>query len=368
MPSPVLEMTSKRTALYDQHVARGARMVSFGGWELPLHYGSQMKEHHHVRRDAGVFDVSHMTVIDVGGRDARAYLRHLLAADVAALNMPGRALYGCMLNEQGGILDDLIVYWLSESRFRLVANAATRDKDLAWMRLHAGEYAVELTARNELAMLAVQGPNARARLLDVLDADKHAVVTRLRYYEAVESSDTCIARTGYTGEDGFEIMLPEAQAPELWQQLVNAGVAPAGLGARDTLRLEAGLNLYGADMSEDVTPLECGLAWTVALESRRDFIGRAALLEQRVNGIRRERVGLLVEGRSVPRAHQKVFFGRAGEGEVTSGTFSPTIGAPIALARVPASSGERCEVESRGKRLEARVVKPPFVRHGKPRH
>jgi aminomethyltransferase len=359
-------MTRKRTALYAQHVASGARMVAFAGWELPLHYGSQLEEHHCVRREAGVFDVSHMTMIDVTGRDARAYLRHLLAADIAGVNMFGRALYSCMLNEQGGIVDDLIVYCLAENRFRVVANAATREKDLAWMRRHAQDYTLTLSVCANTAMLAVQGPDARARLLAVLGSEDRARVERLKYFDVAELPHACIARTGYTGEDGFELMLPDVHAPALWQRLVNMGVAPAGLGARDTLRLEAGLNLYGSDMDDDTTPAECGLGWTVSLGSERDFVGRQALVKKNRIGVVRKRVGLVIEDRGVPRAHQKVIADGTGEGEVTSGTFSPTLGVSIALARVPTATGGTCEVENRGRRLKARVVKPPFVRHGKP--
>jgi aminomethyltransferase len=307
-----------------------------------------------------------MTVIDVVGSQARAYLSHVVASDMAKLKMAGHALYGCMLKEKGGIVDDLIVYYFTDERFRVVTNAATREKDLAWMMLHARHYEVRLAPHDGLAMLAVQGPGSRLRLLALLDADDRVIVEALKPFMAAELRDMFVARTGYTGEDGFEMMLPNASAPTLWQSLIDAGVAPAGLGARDTLRLEAGLNLYGKDMNEDVSPLECGLAWTVNLESERDFIGRSALVEQRARGVARKRVGLIAEGRSVPRAHQRVFVGTVGEGEITSGAFSPTLGTPIALARVPAATSENCEVEIRGQRIRMRVVKPPFVSHAQP--
>lgn len=341
-------------------------MIDFGGWDLPLHYGSQLEEHHRVRRAAGLFDVSHMTIIDLGGREARAYLCYLLAND--ATEDRARAFYSCMLNEHGGIVDDLIVYDLTPDRFRVVANAATREKDMAWMKRHAQSFDVELTVREDLAMLAIQGPRARARLLTVLDTDDLGVAVKLARFQVAELAGVCIARTGYTGEDGFEIMLPGASAPMLWRRLIAAGAAPVGLGARDTLRLEAGLNLYGADMDESVSPLECGLGWTVNWETDRDFIGRAALLAQRARGVERKRVGLIAAGRSIPRAHQRVAVDGRGEGEITSGSFSPTLGVPIALARVPATTGELCEVESRGRRISARVIDPPFVRQGQPRH
>jgi aminomethyltransferase len=360
-------MDSQQTALYATHLVSGGRMVNFCGWELPLHYGSQIEEHHRVRRDAGVFDISHMTIIDVSGRNARAYLRNLLAADVAVLRASGEALYACMLNEKGGIIDDLIVYYLAEDHFRVVANAATRAKDLAWMRLLASDKQVAVTARDDLAMLAVQGPGARDKLLTLLDAGDRNIVEGLASFEAAELGGMWVARTGYTGEDGFEIALPDVQALTLWQDLVDLSATPAGLGARDTLRLEAGLNLYGADMTDDVSPLECALGWTVNLKSERDFIGRAALLEQRNGGIKRKRVGLIVEGRGVPRAHQRVIVDNLGEGEVTSGTFSPCLKVPIALARIPLPTGRLCEVEMRGRRIRAQIVKPPFVHRGLPR-
>jgi aminomethyltransferase len=339
-------------------------MVNFAGWEMPLHYGSQIEEHHRVRRDAGLFDVSHMSLIDVEGRQARAYLRRLLAADVAKLKAPGRAIYGCMLNDDGGIMDDLIVYCLVDGRYRVVANAATRIKDLEWMALQARKHEVSLSTRDDLAMLALQGPGAQARLSSILSAQERAIMESLGRFEVAELGDTTVARTGYTGEDGFEISLPVAAAPSLWQRLIKADVAPAGLGARDTLRLEAGLNLYGLDMADEVSPLECGLAWTVSFDSGRDFIGRAGLEKQRASGIKRKRAGLIVQARIVPRAHQKVFVHDVGEGKITSGTFSPTLGVPIALALVPTATGQECEVESRGQRHKARVIKPPFVRDG----
>ncbi|MGI8739137.1 MAG: glycine cleavage system aminomethyltransferase GcvT [Gammaproteobacteria bacterium] len=355
----------KQTALHEKHLEHGARMVNFGGWELPLHYGSQIEEHRRVRRDAGVFDVSHMTIIDITGAGARAYLRHLLAAEIDAMSMPGRALYSCMLNPRGGVIDDVIVYYTGQDRYRVVANAATRDRVLAWTTELARDHSVKPKVADDLAMLAVQGPAARARLVAQLDRDTSPIAERLGYFHVAEIGETWIARTGYTGEDGFEVLLPAAAAPALWQRLVDAGAAPAGLGARDSLRLEAGPNLYGAEMNEDITPLQCGLAWTISWQPERDFVGRRALTQEREAGVTRKRIGLVVERRGVPRAQQKVLFETGEEGEVTSGGFSPTLGVPIALARVPITAGECCEVESRGQRLPARVVRPPFVRNGK---
>ena len=357
----------QRTPLYDLHVALGAKLVDFGGWDMPLHYGSQVEEHHQVRQDCGVFDVSHMTVVDVAGAEAQAFLRRLLANDVARLEAPGKALYSAMLNEAGGIIDDLIVY-RSAAGYRLVVNAATHDKDLAWMRAQSEGFAVELHERDDLAMLAVQGPHALERCAELVTPPRASLIRTLQPFHGQAEGDWFIARTGYTGEDGLEILLPADEAPSLLNDLVGAGIAPVGLGARDTLRLEAGLNLYGQDMDETVTPQAANLGWTVAWEpAERDFIGRAALEAQRAaGGAETKLVGLVLEERGVLRAHQAVRVEGLGDGEITSGSFSPTLGKSIALARVPAGTGERAEVEIRGKWYPVRVVKPAFVRHGKP--
>ncbi|QPI09472.1 glycine cleavage system aminomethyltransferase GcvT [Stutzerimonas stutzeri] len=355
----------QRTPLYDQHLALGAKMVDFGGWDMPLHYGSQVEEHHQVRRDCGVFDVSHMTVVDVAGDQASAYLQHLLANDVARLKSPGRALYSAMLNERGGVIDDLIVY-LTDWGYRLVVNASTRDKDLAWMQAQAADFAVEINERPQLAMLAIQGPHARARTAELVSQARGTLVQELKPFQGLAEGDWFIGRTGYTGEDGLEIILPAEQAPDFLSELVGAGIPPIGLGARDTLRLEAGLNLYGQDMTEEVSPLAANMGWTVAWEpAERDFVGRAALEQQRAQGDLPKLVGLVLEERGVLRAHQVVRVNGVGDGEITSGSFSPTLGKSIALARVPAGTAERAEVEIRGKWYPVRVVQPTFVRHGK---
>ncbi len=355
----------QRTPLYDQHLALGAKMVDFGGWDMPLHYGSQVEEHHQVRRDCGVFDVSHMTVVDVAGDQASAYLQHLLANDVARLKSPGRALYSAMLNERGGVIDDLIVY-LTDWGYRLVVNASTRDKDLAWMQAQAADFAVEINERPQLAMLAVQGPHARTRTAELVSQARATLIQELKPFQGLAEGDWFIGRTGYTGEDGLEIILPAEQAPDFLSELVGAGIPPIGLGARDTLRLEAGLNLYGQDMTEEVSPLAANMGWTVAWEpAERDFVGRAALEQQRAQGDLPKLVGLVLEERGVLRAHQVVRVNGVGDGEVTSGSFSPTLGKSIALARVPAGTAERAEVEIRGKWYPVRVVQPTFVRHGK---
>ncbi len=355
----------KRTPLYDLHVAAGARIVDFGGWDMPVVYGSQIEEHHAVRRDAGMFDVSHMCAVDLRGAGARALLLRLLANDVARLSQPGKALYSCMLRPDGGVIDDLIAYFLDERWFRLVVNAGTTDKDLAWIREHAKPVGVAVVPRRDLAMIAIQGPNARARAAALLPEACRAPAAALKVFSAAPCDEWFVSRTGYTGEDGYEVVLPAEEAPAFWQSLQAAGVAPCGLGARDTLRLEAGMNLYGNDMDETVTPLESGLAWTVALDGEREFIGKAALVAQREAGPARRQVGLLLMERGVLRSHQRVVAGGAGEGEITSGTFSPTLERSIALARVPASTGAGVTVDIRGRMLPARVVKPPFARNGK---
>jgi aminomethyltransferase len=355
----------QRTPLYDLHLALGAKMVDFGGWDMPLHYGSQVEEHHQVRRDCGVFDVSHMTVIDVGGSQAKAWLKHLLANDVERLHSPGRALYSAMLNEQGGIVDDMIVYRLDEG-YRLVVNASTRDQDLAWMQAHLNGFDVHLRERSELAMLAIQGPHARQKIAELVGQSHGNLIQLLKPFEGLPDGDWFIARTGYTGEDGLEIILPADQAPGFFNDLVGAGISPIGLGARDTLRVEAGMNLYGQDIQQDISPLASNMAWSIAWEpATRQFIGRKALEAEQAAGVRQKLVGLVLEERGVLRAHQVVRIADVGEGEITSGSFSPTLSKSIALARVPMATADRAEVEIRGKWYPVRVVKPTFVRHGK---
>lgn len=355
----------QRTPLYDLHLALGAKMVDFGGWDMPLHYGSQVEEHHQVRSDCGVFDVSHMTVIDVDGIEASQWLRRVLANDVNRLAGPGKALYSAMLNEAGGVIDDLVVYRL-ESGYRLIVNAATRERDLAWLRERADGHAVSLAERLDLSIFAIQGPRARERLASLVSHARADLLRKLRPFEGCQSGDWFIACTGYTGEDGVEILLPADQAVAFFNELVGAGVSPIGLGARDTLRLEAGLNLYGQDMDEEHSPLSSNLATTIALQpGEREFIGRGALEAEAAQGPSDKLVGLVLEERGVLRARQVVRIAGVGEGAITSGSFSPTLNKSIALARVPLATGERAEVEIRGRWLPVRVVKPAFVRHGK---
>jgi aminomethyltransferase len=356
--------TLKQTPLNAAHRAMGAKMVDFGGWDMPVNYGSQIEEHHKVRNDCGMFDVCHMRVVDMKGEGVRTFLRYLLANNADKLTTPGKALYSAMLNPNGGVIDDLIIYFMSEQWFRIVVNAGTADKDLAWMKQQAAQHAPQLaiTSRDDLAMVAIQGPNARARVWQVLPQTR-AATENLVNFQAADCGEYFVARTGYTGEDGFEVMLPKTKAVEFWQALNQVGVPPIGLGARDTLRLEAGMNLYGQDMDENISPLEAGMAWTVDLKSERDFIGKAALL---AHPPQRKLVGLVLLDRGVLRGHQKLVTTH-GDGEITSGSFAPTLEKSIALARVPnaVNIGDTVQVDIRGKLLHAQVVKYPFARNGK---
>lgn len=358
----------KKTVLNAAHRAMNARMVDFGGWDMPVNYGSQIEEHNAVRNNCGMFDVSHMCPVDVVGADCRTFLSRLVANDVAKLKVSGKALYAAMLNDAGGVIDDLIIYFLTDTRFRIVVNAGTAEKDLAWMQAKVAEWKLDVTitqrrdGANNLGIIAVQGPNARAKVWEVLPQAK-AATEGLKAFFAAEVDQYFIASTGYTGEDGYEIMMPASEAESLWNALNKAGVAPCGLGARDTLRLEAGMNLYGQDMDETVSPLDAGLAWTVSLNTDRDFVGKAALV---ANGQQKQFLGLILLDKGVLRGHQKVMTPH-GDGEITSGSFSPTLQQSIALARLPlgVQIGDEVEVDIRGKALKAKVTKPVFARNGK---
>jgi aminomethyltransferase len=358
----------KKTVLNAAHRAMNARMVDFGGWDMPVNYGSQIEEHNAVRNNCGMFDVSHMCPVDVVGADCRTFLSRLVANDVAKLKVSGKALYAAMLNEAGGVIDDLIIYFLTDTRFRIVVNAGTAEKDLAWMQAKVAEWKLDVTitqrrdGANNLGIIAVQGPNARAKVWEVLPQAK-AATEGLKAFFAAEVDQYFIASTGYTGEDGYEIMLPAGEAEAMWNALNKAGVAPCGLGARDTLRLEAGMNLYGQDMDETISPLDAGLAWTVSLNTDRDFVGKSALT---ANGQQKQFLGLILLDKGVLRGHQKVMTAH-GDGEITSGSFSPTLQQSIALARLPlgVQIGDEVEVDIRGKALKAKVTKPVFARNGK---
>jgi aminomethyltransferase len=359
-------MTLKKTAFNAKHHDLGANMVGFAGWEMPLYYGSQIEEHKMVRQDVGIFDVSHMNILDIEGKEARNFLRHLFANDIDKLKEIGAALYSCMLNETGGVVDDLICYRKSEQDYRVVVNAATHDKDIAWFKKQIKKFDAKLIERTDFAMLAVQGPNAREKIKAAFTKKQIKATDNLKVFHAVDVDGWWIARTGYTGEDGYEIMIPQNEAIEFWDKLIAAGIKPSGLVARDSLRLESGMSLYGSEMDEKVTPLESNLTWTIAFDPiNRDFIGRKALEEQIRSGLKRKLVGLVLEERGVPRSHQKVIVPNIGEGQTTSGGFSPTLNVGIALARIPIEANDRCFIEIRDKQQAARIIKPPFVRRGK---
>lgn len=355
-----------KTPLFHQHQSMGGKIVDFSGWDMPLHYGSQIREHQSVRDHCAMFDVSHMTVVDLLGARSRDFLRYLLANDVGRI-LPGKAIYSVMLDQRGGILDDIIVYQRGEQSFRIVANCATGEEDIRWMRTHSKGFDVDIKPRPDLAIIAVQGPNALVKVSEVVCDEAAAALCELPTFGCVEVGQWLLARTGYTGEDGVEIILPAQGAEDLWSRLAAAGVPPAGLAARDTLRLEAGFNLYGSDMDATVSPLESNLGWTIAWQPEgRDFLGRRALEALRETGVERRLVGLMMKERGVLRAHQKISFpDRDDEGEITSGTFSPTLGCAIALARVPAGVGEEAAVEIRGRQVPVTIVRPCFVRHGR---
>lgn len=366
------DVTLKETPIIKAHQEMGAKLVDFGGWNMPIHYGSQIDEHHQVRQDAGMFDVCHMTIVDLRGCEVIAYLAKLLANDVAKIaDKPGKALYSCMLNNEGGVIDDLIIYSMEPAWVRVIVNSSTREKDLAWMRSQIGNMAVDLNERDDLAMIAVQGPNARELAGKAL-GDEIAGADDLQPFNALlinagADNERFVARTGYTGEDGYEIVCANSQAEQMWNQLADAGIKPCGLGARDTLRLEAGMNLYGNDMDETQSPLESGLSWTVDFSNEaRQFNGRSSLEKQKEQGLKYKFVGLILKDKGILRAHQAVLVeGSSLQGELTSGTFSPTMQKSIGFARVPIEASETCQVAIRKKQLDAQIVKLPFVRQGK---
>lgn len=373
----------QRTPLYQSHVDSSGKMVDFSGWELPIHYGSQIDEHEAVRTDAGMFDVSHMVVVDVSGSQSKAWLQKLLANDVNKLKTVGKALYSPMLNDNGGIIDDLIVYLSNEEEtaYRIVSNAATRDKDMAQFEKVAKDFDVKLNERLDLAMIAVQGPNAISKLIQV-KPDWQETVAGLKPFVGADLSDIegdnwFVAKTGYTGEDGVEVIMPNDAAPEFFELLKKNGVKPAGLGARDTLRMEAGMNLYGHDMDDNVSPYECNMGWTLALKDDRDFIGREALVNNRQaskdNNKAMKQVGLLMTARGVLREGMTVTINQGTDHEqtgiITSGTFSPSLKNSIAIARVPANvtkdDAVQIDLRGKGKFVDVRVIDLPFVRNGK---
>ncbi len=357
---------TQQTPLNHIHREMGAKMVEFSGWDMPVHYGSQIEEHHVVRQHAGMFDVSHMTVVDACGPGAGAFFSQLLANDIGKLTASGKALYSCMLNDAGGVIDDLIVYFMADDWYRVIVNAATRENDLAWIAQQSGPFDIEVGQKSGVAMIAVQGPEARELAQGAMPAALADAAQKLGRFSAVSRDGWFVGRTGYTGEDGYELIMPAADGVEAWTTLAGLGVKPVGLGARDTLRLEAGMALYGSDLDERNSPLESGLAWTVAMQpAERSFNGRQALQTQLDNGLKSKMVGLMLEGRGILRGHQKVMLNGDEVGEVTSGTYSPTIGSTIALARVDIGVDKYCEVDIRGKMVSARVVNYPFVKNAR---
>ncbi|MEY3950625.1 MAG: glycine cleavage system aminomethyltransferase GcvT [Pseudomonadota bacterium] len=364
----------KRTILFETHKKAGAKLVDFGGWEMPVNYGSQIEEHLATRTNCGIFDVSHMAAVDVIGKDAKAFLEKVVANNVNKLKNNGQALYGCLLNEHAGVIDDLIVYRL-DPNYRLVINAATAHTDLEWLAKQAGAFnditliprrADLKNSQNAQGMIAVQGPNALSLIKQAIP-ELTSAVNDLKVFHAacIQTSlgEIMIARTGYTGEDGAELLIPLENTATAWDLLVNVGAQPAGLGARDTLRLEAGMNLYGQDMNDQTSPLDVGLTWTIDRSTERDFIGRAALEKTPQQFVF---MGLILQDKGVLRAHQ-IVKSIKGQGEITSGTFSPSLQKSIALAKLPMNSevGDVVQVVIRDKELNAIVVKAPFVRHGK---
>lgn len=351
----------KQTPLHALHVKQKALMVDFAGWEMPLQYGSTIEEHHQVRNEVGMFDVSHMLALDIQGVDATAFLRFMLANDVSKL-ADGQALYACMLNPQGGIIDDLIAYRINPNYYRIVVNAGMRDSDTAWLNENAKAFKVKLEPRTDLALIAIQGKHAFENLRNIIK--DHTILQQKPFYFLV-SNDTLYAHTGYTGEPGLEIMLPATNAADFWQSLLQMGIKPIGLAARDTLRLEAGLNLYGQDMDEQHTPYESNVGWTVDLkDSNRDFIGKAALLKQKQEGVKTKLVGVVLLESGVLRKDMLLTLGHNAMGKLTSGGFSPTLKKGIGFARIPFGEFKEAHVDIRGKTLPVQLIKPPFVKNG----
>ncbi len=353
----------KKTHLHQAHLDAGAKMVDFGGWDMPINYGSQIEEHHAVRQDKGMFDVSHMTIVDLVGPESEKFLLKILANDVRKLG-DGKALYSTMLNESGGIIDDLITYKRADNNYRIVVNAGTREKDLAWFEKQINAFDASITERPKVAMLAVQGPHAIEACLEVLPSDISKKLASLKKFSCLDETDYFIGRTGYTGEDGVEILVPQELVIELWNKLLQADVKPCGLGARDTLRLEAGMHLYGQDMNEEITPLECGLGWTVRKEDF-NFIGADALSTQRDKGITKKMIGVVLGERGILRHNQELVDENGLTGIITSGSFSPSAQVAIGMAIVDKNMGENVKVKIRKKELNVKCIKLPFVRNGK---
>jgi len=354
----------KHTALYAKHLESNATLIEIGGWSMPSHYGSASQEHQAVRQHSGMFDVSHMTIVDVRGLDAEAYLQKLLANDVTRLADTGKALYSAMLNNNGGIIDDLIVYNM-DGWYRVISNCITREQTLEWMTAQSKGFEVTLTDRPELVIIAIQGPDALSKVKSVC-TEAAGLIDSLNPFQSQVKASWFYARTGYTGEEGLEVILPEEEAADFWQQLLDAGVTPCGLTAADTLRIEAGLNAYGKEMDESTSPLIANMRHTIAWQpEERHFFGREALEAELAAGIKLKLVGLILSTDDIMSAEQKVVIEGLGEGVITSAAFSPTLQSSIAIARVPNDTSEHCQVEIQGQLINAKVITLPFVRYGK---
>jgi aminomethyltransferase len=340
-------------------------MVGFSGWEMPVQFSGIAQEHQAVRTAAGMFDISHMGKFTIVGQNVLSQIQTLVPSDLSRLQ-PGQAQYTVLLNSDGGIIDDLIFYCQGDEKWVVIVNAATTEKDKAWMLSHLDSSTVQFEDRSsDQALIAVQGPKAVEHLQMFVQEDLSAIKPFGHLEGTVLGKPAFLARTGYTGEDGFEVMLDPKTGIELWRSLLNAGVVPCGLGARDTLRLEAAMALYGQDINDATTPLEAGLGWLVHLDSKGDFIGRSVLEQQKREGVKKRLVGLQMQGRNIARHDYPVFYDAQEVGIVTSGTLAPTVGHAIALAYVPpelAQPGQAVEVGIRGKNYRAIVVKRPFYR------
>lgn len=364
--------TLLKTPLYDTYKAMGAKTIDFGGWALPVQFSSIKEEHHAVRNKAGLFDVSHMGEIEVRGEGALSYLQKMMTNDVSKLKVNG-AQYTAMCYEDGGTVDDLLVYKFSDTHYLLVVNAANIEKDYDWLNKHVdGNVSLE-NKSEEMAQLAIQGPEAEKILQRLTEADL-SEIGFFKFRDEVDLSGvkSLVSRTGYTGEDGFEIYCASADAPKLWNLILkegeSEGILPCGLGARDTLRFEAKLALYGQELTKDISPLEAGIGFAVKTKKEEDFIGKEALVSQRENGLERKLIGIEMIDRGIPRTHYKVYIGEELIGEVTTGTQSPTLQKNVGLALLKkeyTELGTVVEVEVRKKRLKAKVVSTPFYKRQK---
>ena len=350
-----------KTPLHNAHIQLGAKMVNFSNWEMPISYSSLIKEHNAVRNAAGIFDVSHMSVFDFDGGNQIAFFKKIFANDIKKIYKDNKAIYGALLNEEGGILDDLIIYH-ANNKFRLVSNCSTREQNKQWLEKHAVEFGVKVMERSDMGILAIQGPNALKKILEIKEID--AQVNTLQSFGCMFEGDKLYARTGYTGEDGLELIVPTQDINHLWDQALELGCTPIGLGARDTLRLEAGLNLYGNDMTINNHPYESNLGWTIDMSDKnREFIGKNALLS--IDQSKSQKiVGIILQDKGVLRSGYEITH-EQGKGVVLSGSYSPTLQSSIGLARVDQGYKENGKVMIRNKVLNIDFVSPRFLGQGK---